>query len=946
MKANAVLIILFLCLAIIPSESQRKKDHYKVLGVSRSASEEELKKAYKKLAIKWHPDKNSAPHANEKFIEIQQAYEVLTDPEKRRMYDNYGVDDPREAQSRGPSGYPGGGFGYGSQYGQGGGWRRGYGGFGGGFGGGFYNFFQPPPDPIESSTFAFTASNFEHTVGDSELPWLVQVYYDGSPECQRFAPVWEDVARSLEGIVRLGRVDFNAEQALARRLTTSKWGFTNMRSISLPYILGFQGGCASVGCSKGYGGALRGDALTAFAVDRLTALASVPQLSSQQLFSEYSNFGDPLPVPSGKGVEGKHVKAERSKVLAIVLAAKAKPASPLLRSMATRFANWYTFVRVAYAQPDAARWRERFAVDTPPALVLVKEDDEPAVVRYGALKRSELEALLWEHRFQVVPTLRRATLEDLGCAGAAASSPAASSTDKSQARKGASQPGRPSPPLCVVLAGAPGPERAALLKDLRLLKRSLLAERRSSRGGGFDPASAPLQDRQRAASLVAAGKLVFAWVDGPEDKAYCEFHLGTHAVACSHTAPEPPSPTGGQERSSGQHHATMDHPLSLASAFQRGLGLFAILPASDKPSEASATGDRSNRERGIVRWALGLLDTAAGSAEAGMPAQVLVSPPGVLPPPLHKEAGPPLLAWLQDAGLRGWYQLADWVEDSAARVLSAHRQELALVALVGITLGVMWMFGMSLGDPNRQHMGAGEAEERSRHQHRAAQHGEAQRSSDHGDPYDEGGDGDEADPVAAAGTKPGARRRQGARSSPEREHPPGAEGRATQGWGDMRVSRHLMLTKANAHLLPKGGKYVLTMVYWRTSHVPEGAMDGVQGLALIAKLADEFASEPKFCFAVVSATEQPRWMALVHESLAEGSSTDRRRGGQGDGDGDDNRPHTQAKMLLWFPTRKKYLELPGLPNRDIHRDWVPMLEGVLGGNLPGKWRETEWPELE
>jgi molecular chaperone DnaJ len=68
-----------------------KKDYYEVLGVNRDASEEELKKSYRKLAMKWHPDRNpDNPNAVEHFKEAKEAYEVLTDANKRAAYDQYG----------------------------------------------------------------------------------------------------------------------------------------------------------------------------------------------------------------------------------------------------------------------------------------------------------------------------------------------------------------------------------------------------------------------------------------------------------------------------------------------------------------------------------------------------------------------------------------------------------------------------------------------------------------------------------------------------------------------------------------------------------------------------------------------------------------------------------------------------------------------------------------
>jgi|SRR6218665_622416 len=66
------------------------KDYYQVLGVQKGANEDEVKKAYRKMALKYHPDKNKSPNAEEKFKEIAEAYEVLSDPQKREVYDKYG----------------------------------------------------------------------------------------------------------------------------------------------------------------------------------------------------------------------------------------------------------------------------------------------------------------------------------------------------------------------------------------------------------------------------------------------------------------------------------------------------------------------------------------------------------------------------------------------------------------------------------------------------------------------------------------------------------------------------------------------------------------------------------------------------------------------------------------------------------------------------------------
>ena len=73
----------------------QKRDYYEVLGVSKTASEEEIKKAYRKIAIKYHPDRNPGDkQAEEKFKEAAEAYNVLHDPQKRQQYDQFGFDGP------------------------------------------------------------------------------------------------------------------------------------------------------------------------------------------------------------------------------------------------------------------------------------------------------------------------------------------------------------------------------------------------------------------------------------------------------------------------------------------------------------------------------------------------------------------------------------------------------------------------------------------------------------------------------------------------------------------------------------------------------------------------------------------------------------------------------------------------------------------------------------
>ena len=184
MRARALLL---LAAALLVVEAL---DYYRELGVKRSSSLKEIKAAYRDAAIKWQPDKCKEDRCGDKIQRIANAYETLSDPEKRRLYDLHGSDYARvqqqhEQQERA---------------------RRQQEDFFNAFGGGGRGRRSGAP-PIFSSTTWIGSDAYRDLVEDSTDSWLVQFYHDWSEPCKEFAPRWEALAGKLPPMVRLGRVN-------------------------------------------------------------------------------------------------------------------------------------------------------------------------------------------------------------------------------------------------------------------------------------------------------------------------------------------------------------------------------------------------------------------------------------------------------------------------------------------------------------------------------------------------------------------------------------------------------------------------------------------------------------------------------------------------------------------------------------------------------------------
>uniref|UniRef100_A0A8C6QQI1 DnaJ homolog subfamily C member 10 n=1 Tax=Nannospalax galili TaxID=1026970 RepID=A0A8C6QQI1_NANGA len=209
------------------------QDFYSLLGVSKTASSREIRQAFKKLALKLHPDKNpNNPDAHGDFLKINRAYEVLKDEDLRKKYDKYGEKGLEDNQ--------------GGQYES---WNYYH-----------YDFGIYDDDP---QIITLERREFDAAVNSGEL-WLVNFYSPGCSHCHDLAPTWREFAKEVDGLLRIGAVNCGDDRMLCQMKGAD----------SYPSLFMFRSGMAAVK----YNGDRSKDSLVSFAMQHVRS--TVTELST------------------------------------------------------------------------------------------------------------------------------------------------------------------------------------------------------------------------------------------------------------------------------------------------------------------------------------------------------------------------------------------------------------------------------------------------------------------------------------------------------------------------------------------------------------------------------------------------------------------------------------------------------------------------------------------
>lgn len=360
------IFLLLLCVSVCVLEAASQYDPYTILGVSRRASQADIKKAYKNLAREWHPDKNKDPKAEDMFIKVSKSYEILSNEERRSNFDRYGQMDENQP------------FGQSQHHG----FRS--------FHQNFYfdeSFFHFP----RSRDFADSKYLLHHAQFNSDIlpdshkrPYLIKVTSELCFACIHIEPVWKETVQELEPLgVGIGIVDLGYERRLAHQLGAHR----------APSIIGLVNGRVTF-----FHQAVVREHLRQF-VEDLLPHKLVEKITDNNYLAFLDNWR----------VENKPS----------ILLFDQVPVVPLLYKLtAFAFRNYVRFGFVDQGETQNIRLLRQFNINTyAPTMLLFKEDTENPVdiIQARGMKRQIMDEFVSNNKFLQVPRLVSQQLFDELC---------------------------------------------------------------------------------------------------------------------------------------------------------------------------------------------------------------------------------------------------------------------------------------------------------------------------------------------------------------------------------------------------------------------------------------------------------------------------------------------------------------------------------------------------
>ncbi|KAK9816828.1 hypothetical protein WJX72_005531 [[Myrmecia] bisecta] len=405
-KLSLLLVFLLLLLSV---HAVRDRKYYDILGVEVDADDRTIKKNYRKQALKWHPDRNpdAKEKAEAKFREIAAAYETLSDPEKRKLYDQFGEEALKGAAGAGGPGGPGGpgggtfhfqgdpyemfnAFFGGGGAGAGGGQRRvkiniggmnsgggmggmgaglgdilgGMGGLGdllGGLGGGMGGMGGGP-----GMAGMFGNMGGRGGSGDGWV-FLIEFYAPWCGHCRQLAPKWSKLAEALKGVVKVAAVNCDAHSELCAQHGVK--GYPTVKAFVSGRLVDYNGDRSA-------------SSLKDWALSLLPS--KVRTLNRPAQLPDFFQLCSPAAKPA-KGAKG--AKDERASGNACVLLFTAKSdTSPLYKSLSGQFAGKLAFGEVRTSNKELS---DQFGVTSYPCLLVVCNGDADTMERYQGDFKSE-----------------------------------------------------------------------------------------------------------------------------------------------------------------------------------------------------------------------------------------------------------------------------------------------------------------------------------------------------------------------------------------------------------------------------------------------------------------------------------------------------------------------------------------------------------------------------